>query len=288
MHKTTYLFLLFIVLINSCNKIANKEDSSKHNGEWIWWHEKGKENGEWIKADTSYKNIFKTGFYSYWHSNGKPESEGYLINGKKNGIWIIWFDNGQISDSIQYKDDSLEGRQQVEYRHIKYSKLYGKDSPEYDDPNYYYKNIFNIKEGIKVDTGIVYFANGDIQSIIPYLNGVKNGTETSFYPHNIKFTTIDYKNGKISGKLLRWKENGLLYYEENKKEGILNGMVKQYFDNGQLYYSEEYKDGLRNGMSCMYYENGNKRRIGHWENGIDTGIWTYYDINGKIDPNQNY
>lgn len=43
----------------------------------------------------------------------KPASEGFWKDGKREGIWRTWFENGQIKDSLTYKDGERFGEQFV-------------------------------------------------------------------------------------------------------------------------------------------------------------------------------
>jgi antitoxin component YwqK of YwqJK toxin-antitoxin module len=44
-----------------------------------------------------------------YYPNGKLESTGTLINGKKNGTWVYYFENGNVSRKINFKDDLEDG-----------------------------------------------------------------------------------------------------------------------------------------------------------------------------------
>ena len=67
----------------------------------------------------------KDGFFTNWYENGQKESEGTHKDGKKEGLLITWHENGQkFSESI-YKDGyMIEG------------KWWDTEGNEIDDPYY--------------------------------------------------------------------------------------------------------------------------------------------------------
>ena len=53
----------------------------------------GKEEGLWVK----------------YHDNGQLWSKGEYKNGKKEGSWVLYWDNGQLHDTGEYKNGKKEG-----------------------------------------------------------------------------------------------------------------------------------------------------------------------------------
>ena len=60
----------------------------------------------------NYKNGIKDGKCTSWHTRGQKESEGYFINGEKEGEWTYWFPNGVIKDlPVKEWEDSNESEE---------------------------------------------------------------------------------------------------------------------------------------------------------------------------------
>ena len=55
----------------------------------------GKEDGKWTR----------------WYENGQIESEGNYKDGKKDGKWTWWHENGQKWSETNYKDGKQEGQE---------------------------------------------------------------------------------------------------------------------------------------------------------------------------------
>ena len=55
---------------------------------------------------------------------------------------------------------------------------------------------------------IYRYPNGEIKTIEPYINGLKEGTEIKFYENGQVKESIDFKAGHISGDSIQYYENG--------------------------------------------------------------------------------
>ena len=68
-------------------KFSNVPFSGKVSGQWQGQFLDGKKEGEWIT----------------YHDNGQLESKGSFIDGNKDGDWVFFFDNGTIATQLNYK-----------------------------------------------------------------------------------------------------------------------------------------------------------------------------------------
>ena len=64
-----------------------------------------------------------------------------------------------------------------------------------------------------------------------YLNGLKSGSETYYYPNGQKASEGHYVNDKPEGIQTAWDENGQLESEQEYKNGELNGK-SVFYENG--------------------------------------------------------
>ena len=77
-------------------------------GKWTWWYEK--ETGEQKYREINYKNDpieTRHGLVTLWYDNGQKKVEGNYKDGKEDGIWIAWDENGQIKRENKNYDDKL-------------------------------------------------------------------------------------------------------------------------------------------------------------------------------------
>jgi len=82
-----------------------------------------------------------------------------------------------------------------------------------------------------------YHSNGNLESVLVYVNDVLDGTARYFY------------------------DDGVLKEEKNYSQGILHGWIKTYYSNGAP--KEEYYvyEGKLNGVARDYYSNGGLKRV---------------------------
>lgn len=115
-----------------------------------------------------------------------------------------------------------------------------------------------------------------------YLNGLRHGTWTTYYPYTPNAQTITtYINGKKQGLFLRLNALGTveeqLYYHNDLPHGKY---VK--FTNGAMIEERTYANGQLNGMVIKYYPDGNKMEESPFVNGQRHGLARWYDQQGNI------
>ena len=119
--KRTILFITSLLLIVGCSKEYNIDDlikdTSTDNIEIF--SEKYSNNVVSGKLYQIYKNQKvilgkikngkKEGIWNYWYDDGRKKSEGTYKDGKKEGEWTDWYENGQKWTEVTYKDGKKEG-----------------------------------------------------------------------------------------------------------------------------------------------------------------------------------
>ena len=113
--------------------------------------------------------------------NGQVKSKGEIKDGKNDGKWIWWHENGQKGLEKNYKDGKLDGKVTGWYNHI------GLD--------------------------------GQIWSERHYKDGKKDGKWTRWHESGQIWSEKHYKDGKKDGKVTTWYESGQMLSEEHYKDG---------------------------------------------------------------------
>ena len=106
-----------------------------------------------INSDKPFSGLILTKYES-----GQNKSKGYLTDGKEDGIWTYWYENGQKSREVDY----LFGQT--------YDGLF---TTWYDNGNK--KSEGRYKDGMMNDFWTFYHRNGNKQGNGSYQNG--NGTD---------------------------------------------------------------------------------------------------------------
>jgi len=191
----------------------------------------------------------RSGYFYFFHPNHSPSAFGRYLNGKKEGTWYAFFDNGLVQDSAFYREGSLTGT------HLKwYANGYTADSAVYN------------ADGSGVE--ISWFDNGNPSSAGRYGEGYKQQGTWQYF----------HKNGKISaqekydhGKLLSRKyfdERGIEKMDtasldrEAEFRGGQSAWVK--FLGKKLYFPDQYT--FINGDQAVVVVSGEINEDGRMEN----------------------
>lgn len=198
--------------------------------------------------------------------NGILKEKGNLLDGKRNGLWEFYNEDGHLTEKVKYVNefefweiffDSGEKRKFLIKNNLVEGVL----------ENFYKTNRIEEKRYFKNDLEYFkesYFENGQLSRRGPILEKKKDGVWEYYF------------------------ENGQLYsigvYLLDKKEGLW----ENYYDNGQLESKNFYKYGELDGFRETYYENGQLKSNGHYSDGNQDGVWEKFDEEGHLKEKGNY
>lgn len=148
-----------------------------------------------------------------------------MKNGKKDGAFVKYFITGRVDTRCTYKDDMLEGLEEVydihEYKVSETNYLHGKKHGLYTlyHPNgeimeqgQFYEDLFDGKWSYFDERGVVvgegeydkgtgiqkgYNDNGNLIRLIHYENNKKNGLDISFSDAGDTLKVVDFKDDRI-------------------------------------------------------------------------------------------
>ena len=146
-----------------------------------------------------------------YYDNGKLKSEFEKNdNGKLDGIYREYYENGQLKLECTYKDGQLDGISKEYYKNNQLSCEYNFKNGQLDGLCKEYYDSGKIKEEY-------YCKNGEFEGI--YKKYYTNGKEKSEY---------NYKNGRISGIAKEYRINGDIDVEYDYKKINLENIYKKY------------------------------------------------------------
>jgi antitoxin component YwqK of YwqJK toxin-antitoxin module len=134
--------------------------------------------------------------------------EGYVLNGKKHGMWIDYAVDGRISGIQHYIDGQLHGPSFTMDNRSQITSLAS------------YKN--NELDGVKAN-----YKFGRPQEEIPYVQGKIHGVMKKYYSNNKLMEEAEYKNNVQDGFYRHYNEAGVmdLEYEYKNGEKVSGGIV---------------------------------------------------------------
>lgn len=174
-------------------------------------------------------------------------------------------------------------------------------------PNGKLKYVGQFENGLPVDTFLIYYALGTLQTFLvyktptvayatlyydtgekmasgKYVNKLKDSTWVTYGGNNVIIVEKgNYSMGKKVGKWKTFFDNGKVASEENYVNDIKEGEYVLYFETGEVKDKSTFKNGKLNGLSTLYDTDGDKFFEGIYVDGYKDKEWTYYDDNQKVD-----
>jgi antitoxin component YwqK of YwqJK toxin-antitoxin module len=187
----------------------------------------GKIRAERQKAKYSDDHYEADGYYREFYPGGKKFVEGQYRQGRREGDWTYWFDNGQINRMVSFKNGQLDGQWEV-YR---------------ADGTLAAKQSF--AAGLRDGTWVIYNETGKqpLREENYADKGKVDGVWKLWYPNGQLQQQAGFKLGQRHGALIQWKEDGSKVSESNWVNGKLDGTATIWLADGGKTV-QQFKNGL--------------------------------------------
>ncbi len=238
------------------------------------------------------QKIIPNGYNKFYYENGQVSSEGQMVNGKPDGYWRTYYENGTLKSEGNRKDFKLDSL-------WKFYDENGKVILEInykDDKKNGIRKTINAREiidetfvdDVKQGLTTYYYPDGHIRQTIPFVNGLENGVAMEYNSEGTVIGLVEYKKGfVVNRERINRKDNN----------GLKQGPWKFFFDNCQVRLEGNYTNDERNGYFKEYDKNGNLLSVSKYINGIpqenvaeiaDLDIRTDYYPNGRVKTVASY
>ena len=218
-----------------------------------------------IMGTGTYKDGKRDGMWISFWNNGNTQDEGKFKDGNPHGLFESYYRNGQLKERKTYKEGREEGlvEQFNENGHLEYKGNY-RDGKQHGLSEWFDKN-----------SQLRYRGN--------YKQGEQEGLHETFrddgqYERRIINGNYSYEDHGYSVFVTSEGEYYLDLYEVFDKDGEL--LVRKDFKNREEYRKENYFESYHDGhvlMSNGYYKNKKK-----------DGIWKHYDNGGNLTLTEVY
>jgi antitoxin component YwqK of YwqJK toxin-antitoxin module len=218
-----------------------------------------------------------------YHENGNPRQFLEILNGRANGIYCEWHENGKMSLMTKVIGGTPDVTPLAER-----SWLFDGPSYAWDDEEHQIAEI-NYTQGSLEGISTYFHSCGQIWKRIPYVKNQIEGIIEIFKSNGEVLQQMTYTQDQKHGTSIRyWDSQHLASQEDYCKGKLENG---QYFDiqgnlvsevkNGTGYRAifgkdnlqelQEYVDGNIEGEVKVFNQEGHIKRIYHVKNGIKHG-----------------
>ena len=130
--------------------------------------------------------------------------------------------------------------------------------------------------------------NDSTFEIVPFTEGVINGTVKKYYNRKSLESEITYDNGKLVGVQTVYYKSGSVKSVYPIKNQNINGLGEEFYENGVKKAQTKYKNGKKHGLEILYYTNGNKGSEIHYKNDVKNGDYKHYFSNGALKSTGKY
>ncbi|MDF2451724.1 MAG: hypothetical protein K0S26_1228 [Bacteroidota bacterium] len=232
-------------------------------------------------------------------------------NGKKQGVWKEFYEDGKVKEEKKYRDDVIDG----------YVKTYDKkgnlantekfnngkqvknmcdslpvardDTSDVMIKKYVCRNraipdsAITFLEGIKMEYGAVdsmrnkigiwteYHNSGEFRAKGLYGNGKRVGEWIFYYPNKQIEQKGKYdKKGRAQGEWKWFYENGALMREEIYLDNLRDGLMTEYTEDGKIITKGEFIEDMQEGL--WIYETPEYKEIGKYVNDKPDSLWKRY------------
>ena len=119
------------------------------------------------------------------------------------------------------------------------------------------KTEITVQDSLRHGPTSNYNTEGQLLSVVNYVNNVKEGTVTNYYvPSGNISSTFEYKEGIKQGDEIWYYESGKEYRITPYVDGKMNGIQKYYYEGGQLMAEVPWKDNYPGKGLKEYREDG--------------------------------
>ena len=215
-----------------------------------------------------------------YYPNGKVKREASFRDGKKEGVWREFDENGNVINSQTYKKDVLVGQGIVDTD----GKCRGLFKEFYPDNSLRAEGLF--VDGQRSGEWRFYYQDGKVQEVGNYTDGQPDGPWTWYYDNGQKQIEEQFFKGQVNGPYVEYDTKGNTIVTGTYFDGMKNGKWTEQI--GDMRTQGEYRNDKQVGEWVSYYDNGKMAFKGTFNAGYPDGEHFYYYQNGKIREIQSY
>lgn len=218
----------------------------------------------WCFTVSAQNTVTSNGYNVVKYPNGKIASEGTMRDGKPDGYWKTYYEDGVLKsegnrknfelDSLwKFYDEKAKLTLEINYKNGKKNGI----RKSYRDTEYVTENFI---DDLKQGPTTFYYPDGKIWRVINYENGLETGISKEFSPDGTVISITEYKKGFIVDRE---------FINRVDKSGKKQGKWKFFYDNDVVKLEGVYKDDLKNGYFKDYDKNGLLLNIKKYVNDVE-------------------
>ena len=219
------------------------------------------------------------GKWESFYIDGATSKKFSYDEGKRDKIWMSYFQDGRRENYTFYTQDSLV----TDYDFTYFANLQIKEEPEFN------------KNGLFDGKWEQFYEDGETKMTFSYDESKKDKIWMSFYPDNRRQNYTYYNQDTlVTDYDFKYYDNIKIIDDPDLYDYAyymnLELVKKPRYDNLQIVEEPSFsKNGLFDGKWDSFFENGDQWRTFHYEEGLKVKIWSvFYDSTGTRHSETNY
>ena len=219
------------------------------------------------------------GKWESFYIDGATSKKFSYNEGKRDKIWMSYFQDGRRENYTFYTQDSLV----TDYDFTYFANLQIKEEPEFN------------KNGLFDGKWEQFYEDGETKMTFSYDESKKDKIWMSFYPDNRRQNYTYYNQDTlVTDYDFKYYDNIKIIDDPDLYDYAyymnLEVVKKPRYDNLQIVEEPSFsKNGLFDGKWDSFFENGDQWRTFHYEEGLKVKIWSvFYDSTGTRHSETNY
>ena len=222
--------------------------------------------GRWAEGLASGKGDVKDGKqqgeWTYYAEDGSVRARGGYKDDAQDGAWVYYYPNGDKENEGLFRDKRREGRWR------------------YWHPSGAPRAQGHFVEGREQGPWMFWNTQGQLSQRGPYLEGLQVLSWSYNHPDGHQKAEGLFWQGEKFGRWKFWDERGALQETDfARPEGV--DFARESWPDGARKREGFLQDGRKSGLWSSYHRNGQPRLCGPFEDGHSTGRWFAYRGNGE-------
>ncbi|HIF27403.1 MAG TPA: LysM peptidoglycan-binding domain-containing protein, partial [Candidatus Marinimicrobia bacterium] len=267
-------------------------------GQFLFWYDKQRIK---IKSHKVFINGKRNGKWTFWNENGNIVRTGSYAAGKRDGSYAYYFNDGSKKEEGAWKNDQRDGLW-VKYSNNGNTQKEGTYSNGKKDgvwttwndkglmaSKYLYENNKVIDKWV---FKYQFYSNGNEKTLKSTRNNKLDGEQTIWHQNGQMKSIGNYTTGKENGDFQEWYENGQMQSTVNYLNGNMDGAYSEWFDNGQIRQQGSYVDNefylttRWNNEGGILIKDGNGKWVG--KNAEGRKLWAKEYQDGRLISDWEY
>ncbi len=220
-------------------------------------------------------HMLKSGMIIGVSATGDTQFVAHYKRNKLKGSWLSWFDNSQVCDSGELKNNIPDGVWKSFYPNgnLRFIRTY--DAFKLEKA----KQDIRLRQSKAVTSPIASLARKNLRAAYSFLHPDYSFHTLASQPHH--FSSHDNWQS-LNERVASNVEPDATAYVPPFLECLHHGLYMNFYEDGTVKDSGYYNNGLREGIWEEWVEDGTIRAQGFYLQGHKADTWKFYDKQGNL------